>query len=134
LLKKGIIRRLSVVIEHLLEKIIPYIAGVLEVIGVLVVVISALGAVIRLINEKLDFSKEEIKTKFSMGLAFALEFKLGAEIIKTVVVKNLDEFYILAAVTILRMIIGFVIHSEVKSEKKVKEIGRIANKIKEKSV
>jgi len=117
-------RRLSVVIEHFLEKIIPYIAGTLEVIGVLVVVISALRAILKLLNVKLDFSKEEIKIKFSMGLALALEFKLGAEIIKTVVVKSLDEFYILAAVTILRMIIGFVIHSEVKSEKKIEEMNK----------
>ncbi len=112
------------VIEHFLEKIIPYIAGTLEVIGVLVVVISALRAILKLLNVKLDFSKEEIKIKFSMGLALALEFKLGAEIIKTVVVKSLDEFYILAAVTILRMIIGFVIHSEVKSEKKIEEMNK----------
>lgn len=110
------------IIEHFLEKIIPYIAGILEVIGVLVVIISALKAIIRLINVKLDFSREEIKTEFSMGLALALEFKLGAEIIKTVVVKSLDEFYILAAVTILRMIIGFVIHSEVKSQHNIEDM------------
>ncbi len=112
------------IIEHFLEKIIPYVAGTLEVIGVLVVIISALRAILRLLSEKLDFSREEIKIKFSMGLALALEFKLGAEIIKTVVVKSLDEFYILAAVTILRMIMGFVVHSEVKSEKKMEEMDK----------
>jgi len=104
------------IIEHFLGIIIPYLAALLETAGVIVIVMSSVGAIRRLIAENLDYSKDEIKIKLSKGLALALEFKLGAEIIKTILIRSLDEFYILAAVTIMRMLIGFVIHSEVKSQ------------------
>lgn len=119
---------LSVIVEIFLGKIIPYIAGSLEAIGVVIIVISAIRAIGILLNSNLDFSKEEVKLKFSMGLALALEFKLGAEIIKTVLIKNLEEFYVLAVVTILRMLIGFVIQGELKAHK---EEGEVAEKEKE---
>ena len=103
-------------VEAFLSTIIPYIAGILEVIGVIVIIIASFKAAISFIREKFNFQgNDSIRIEFSMGLALALEFKLGAEILKTVVVRTLDEFLILAAVTILRIIISFVIHWEVKA-------------------
>lgn len=110
------------VIEEFLGQIIPYIVGILEAIGVTVIIIASLKSVIKLVKDKLDFYKSDsIRVEFSMGLALGLEFKLGAEILKTVIVRTLDEFLILAAVTILRIIISFVIHWEVKSMEKRNE-------------
>jgi len=41
---------------------------------------------------------------------------LAAEILKTVIVRNFDEMYILAAIILLRAILTFVIHWEIKSD------------------
>lgn len=105
-------------IELFLGEIVPYIAGILEAVGVVVIIIASCKAIIKLISCKVNFYSENIRIEFSMGLALALEFKLGAEILKTVIVRSLEEFFVLAAVTILRMIISFVIHWEVKSMEK----------------
>ena len=111
------------IIEALLARMVPYIAGILEGIGVIVVIIASYKAAIKFIKRKFIFHGDDsIRIEFSMGLALALEFKLGAEILKTVVVRALDEFLILAAVTLLRIIISFVIHWEVKALEKDQKV------------
>lgn len=50
-------------------------------------------------------------------LALALEFKMGAEIVKTVIVRDLTELGILAIVITLRAILYLLIHWEIKNEK-----------------
>lgn len=40
---------------------------------------------------------------------------MGAEILKTLLVRNLDELVILASIVILRFILTFVIHWEISS-------------------
>lgn len=49
-------------------------------------------------------------------LAFALEFKLGGEILRTVITKNMNELYMLGAVILLRSFLTLVIHYEIKFE------------------
>ncbi|HEY8362038.1 MAG TPA: DUF1622 domain-containing protein [Tissierellaceae bacterium] len=105
-------------IELLLKEIIPYIIGILEAIGVFVVIVASCKAFIKLIKYRFDVTREDLKIEFSMGLALALEFKLGAEILKTVTVRSLDEFFVVAAVTVLRMLISFMIHWEVRTKEK----------------
>ena len=51
------------------------------------------------------------------ALALALEFKMGAEIVNTVIVRNLEELGILAIVIALRAILALLIHWEIKNEK-----------------
>lgn len=104
-------------IENLLEVIIPYITGILELIGVFIIIIASLKAVILLIKFRFNMENESIKLSLAKGLALSLEFKLAAEILKTVIVRNLDEFFILSAVVILRVILTFVIHWEINSVK-----------------
>ena len=104
-------------IENLLEVIIPYITGTLELIGVFIIIIASLKAVILLIKFRFNMENESIKLSLAKGLALSLEFKLAAEILKTVIVRNLDEFFILSAVVILRVILTFVIHWEINSVK-----------------
>lgn len=98
---------------HILELISPYISVTLELIGVFIIVYTGMVAFARLILSKMDVSQENIKLYLARGLAFSLEFKLAAEIIKTVTVHTLQEFLILAAVVILRVVMTFVIEWEI---------------------
>ena len=52
--------------------------------------------------------------KFAMGLAAALEFKMAAEILKTVLVRDLNELVVLGAVIVLRALLSLLIHVEMK--------------------
>jgi uncharacterized membrane protein len=46
----------------------------------------------------------------------ALEFKLASEIIKTAIVRDIAEIYVLGAIIIIRVILTLVIHWEIKTE------------------
>ena len=120
-------------LEHLISTLVPNIAHVLELIGVFIIVYSALKAFGRYALRFFNFSDETIKIEFSQALAMALEFKLGAEILKTLVIRTIDELIILASIVILRAALTLIIHWEIESDSKrcnhFKEI-KLANKIK----
>ena len=65
-------------------------------------------------------SYESSKLMISLGkaLALALEFKMGAEIVKTVIVRDLKELAILTIIIALRAVLALLIHWEITSEKK----------------
>ncbi len=102
-------------ITHFLEIVVPYICAVLDSIGILIIIVAALTAVYQLIISGFNWDQAEPKIRFARALAYSLEFKLAAEIIKTVVVHQLDEFLVLAAVVTLRVVLTFVIHWEIKN-------------------
>ncbi len=112
---------IKLVIEEFLVKIIPYITSSLELVGIIIIVLGSLEAVLRLILSKFNFGEENLKINFAKALSLSLEFKLAAEILKTVVIRTLDEFIILSAVVILRVVITFVLHWEIKSSNQIKD-------------
>lgn len=109
------------IIEHFLEAIIPYITASLELIGVVIITIAAIRSLAKFVKNKFDFKDDELGVSFAKAMVLSLEFKLAAEIIKTVTIKSLDEFIILAAVAILRVVLTFVIHWKIKSGAKSME-------------
>ena len=57
------------------------------------------------------------RLKLAKGMAMGLEFKLGSEILRTVVVRDFKEITIVGAVIVLRAALTFLIHWEIKTEK-----------------
>ncbi|MCF6463130.1 DUF1622 domain-containing protein [Clostridium sp. Cult1] len=114
-------------IESFLELFIPYITGFLETIGVIIITVASIKAIIGFVKSGFDFGNENLKIELAKALALSLEFKLAAEILKTVIIRTLDEFLILAAITFLRIIISFVIHWEVDAREKKEITSKEAN-------
>jgi uncharacterized membrane protein len=108
----------GIMLEHLIEFIVPNIAHLLELIGVFIVAYSALKAFFKYALRFFIFTDETIKIEFSQALAMALEFKLGAEILKTLVIRTKEELLILASIVILRAALTFIIHWEIESDSK----------------
>lgn len=104
----------TILLEELLSKAVPYIITVLEFMGVFIIAYSGLKTFYLYLCSGLHSDSHDIKLAFARNLAFALEFKLGGEILRTVITKKLDEMYVLAAIIILRAILTFVIHWEIK--------------------
>ncbi len=100
------------IIEHLLEIIAPYITSSLELIGVAIITIAAGRGIFQFFKNGFNFRGDDVSIDFAKAMALSLEFKLAAEIIKTVVIRTLDEFIILASVAILRVVLSFVLHWE----------------------
>lgn len=102
-------------LEHILSQIVPVIVHMMEAMGVFIITLGALKAFGKYALKLFDFSNDNIKLEFARALALGLEFKMGAEILKTLMIRTLDELIILASIVILRFILTFVIHWEISS-------------------
>ena len=85
--------------------------------GIIVIVSGAFKAIVDYISKAIKKEKYNFKINLGNALAIGLEFKMGAEIIKTVVVRTIDELLILGAIILLRAILAVLIHWEIKTEK-----------------
>lgn len=91
----------------------------LELIGILVILVGAAKAVVHLFTNARH--KHNIIVDFGKMLALSLEFKMGAEIVNTVIVRDLTELATLAVVIVLRALLSLLIHWEIKSERRSEE-------------
>lgn len=107
-------------LHHAIEIVLPYIISILEIMGIFVVVWTAIHEFWEYIQNTFMNTKFDIQINLAEGLATALEFKLAAEILKTVVVQSMDELYILGAVILLRGLMSILIHFEIKGAHGVK--------------
>lgn len=102
-------------IDDTSSQFLPIIIHMMEFMGVFIITFGALKAFVKYARIWFNFSDDNIKLEFAKALALGLEFKLGAEILKTLMVRTLSELIILASIVILRVILTFVIHWEIKS-------------------
>lgn len=93
-------------------------AGVLELIGIIIIVVGSCRALIRLLKCVIEKKNFHVVIDLGKALSLALEFKMGAEIIKTVIIHNLEELAILGIVIIIRALLAFIIHWEIRLEEK----------------
>ena len=113
----------DLILEHY-EAILYFIANItvrtLEFIGISTVIFGA-GRVLfryakRIKNKDADPPNAVIE--LGRSLALALEFKMGAEIVNTVIIRELKELLILGIVILLRAILAVLIHWEITTEEK----------------
>lgn len=106
-------------VHALLVLIIPVISAIIELIGVLIIIYGVVRSLFFFLLSRGNLMASDPKLDLAKALAYSLEFKLAAEILKTVVIQTLDEFVILAAIVVLRVILTFVIHWEIENSEKV---------------
>ena len=106
-------------IEGIFETFVQYSILFLELAGVLILVVTAAKSL-----DGWSTKKEHVQLELAKGIALALEFKLGGEVLRTVIVREQRELIILGAIILLRGALTFLIHWEIKGEEnrmKVKE-------------
>ena len=102
----------------ILEHVIEYGILIFEYIGVGIIIFTCMVSFYKYITRKAD-----TRIYLAKGLAMGLEFKLGSEILRTVVVRQWSEIAIVAGIIVLRAALTFLIHWEIKEEEKGKEHG-----------
>ena len=107
--------------EHILHNLAEVSALTLEFIGVLIIIIGSAKSLIHLSHGLIRHRTINIVVELGKTLALALEFKMGAEIIKTVIVHDLNELAVLGVVIAIRALLAFLIHWEMKMEKNEEE-------------
>lgn len=108
--------------SELLHCIAQFTIYTLELIGILIIIIGSVKAIALIFTKLLHKQKANIVIDLGKSLALALEFKMGAEIINTVIVRDLSELLILGVVIAIRAILAVLIHWEIKMEKDEKKM------------
>ena len=101
------------IIEHFLEMIVPYVAGVLEIIGVLFIIVGVVYALYKLISRRNRVETRHVKLILSEYMTVALDFLLAAEILYTIVVGSWSDIVLIAAIMIMRVGLTALLHWEI---------------------
>lgn len=109
--------------EHFIENIEIYLTYFVEICTVL---LEFCGIVVLLAAAGKCFYQwikgaRTLRLDLAQGIALSLEFKMGSEVLRTVVVREWEELGILGAIIVLRGVLTFLIHWEIKHEEKALE-------------
>lgn len=95
------------------EYAVNYAVLFIELVGTIVLLFSVAVAVVNLCKKE-----PHVRLRLAEGIALALEFKMGGELLRTVLVREWNELLILGAIILLRAAITFLIQWEIKLEQK----------------
>lgn len=111
--ESGPLQKAYAAISEVFDVIVQYLILIVEFIGIAILIYSVFSAVVRLIKRE-----SHVRLHLAEGIALALEFKMGGELLRTVIVREWNELLILGAIILLRAALTFLIQWEIKIERK----------------
>ena len=105
---------IEIYLENFLYSCVGLAIHGFELVGVLIIILAGIKGVIKYIKKESD-----VRLQLAQGMALGLEFKLGSEILRTVIVREFTEIALVAAIIAVRAALTFLIHWEIKNEKHV---------------
>ncbi len=103
-------------LHTLLSNVVDLAIVVFEFIGVFILIFSGIKGAYEYMSKN-----PLARLNLARGMAAGLEFKLGSEILRTVVIRDFDEIFLVGSIIVLRAALTFLIHWEIKNEEKEKE-------------
>ena len=97
-------------LHHLLGIIVEYAIFIFEIVGVLILIWSGVKGVINFLRKD-----PHAGLKLAEGMATALQFKLGGEILRTVVISQFNDIFMVGGIIALRIALTVLIHWEIKN-------------------
>ena len=98
-------------IETIFKLVVQYGILLMECVGVVILLVTTAKSIWGCLHRD-----PHVRLTLAKGIALALEFKLGGEVLRTVIVREPDELVILGAIIVLRGALTFLIHWEIKNE------------------
>lgn len=100
-------------LEHSFETLVRFFILLIEFAGIVVIVIS-------MIRGFIGFMRKDghIRIDLAQGIMLGLEFKIGSEVLRSVIVTNWEELGRLAAIILLRSLLTLLLHWEIDVEEK----------------
>ena len=95
------------------DLIVQYLILLVEFVGIVILIYTIVTAIIGLFKRQ-----PHVRLKLAEGIALSLEFKMGGELLRTVIVREWNELLILGAIILLRAALTFLIQWEIKIERK----------------
>lgn len=100
-------------LEWMLENLVSLAIYLLEFMGVGVIIWTGINGFIHWVKRAGD-----TRIYLARGLALGLEFKVGSEILRTVIVREWTELALVGGIIALRAALSLLIHWEIKVEEK----------------
>lgn len=100
-------------IEHGFETIVRFCILLIELAGIAVIVISMVQGFIGYIRKQ-----EQTRIQLAQGIMLGLEFKIGSEVLRSVIISGWTELGTLAAIILLRSLLTMLLHWEIDVEEK----------------
>lgn len=97
--------------EVILDELVGISIHGFELVGVVIIILSGVQGFVNYVRKD-----PKVRLQLAQGMAMGLEFKLGSEILRTVVVRELSEVALVAAIIAVRAALTFLIHWEIKTE------------------
>ncbi len=97
--------------EEFLEGLANWSILLFEFVGILVLIVAGCIGVRDYITKN-----PKVRLILAEGMALSLEFKLGSEIIRTVIVREINELYFIGFLILIRATLTFIIHWEIRQE------------------
>jgi uncharacterized membrane protein len=118
--------------EEILKSLSEHLAQWVEAAAALVIGLASIKAFISYITVILPrrshrvipgqiIPKDEIRISLARSLALALEFTLGADILKTAVAPTWEAIGMLAAIAVLRTLLNYFLEKELQNAEQRKE-------------
>ena len=101
-------------VELYFDVIVSYARVMMEAIGLVIIVLTAVRCIMGMIWKK----RTNYRIVLAKGICLALEFKLGGEVLGTVLAESFKDLGIIACLIALRASLTFLLHWEIKNEKK----------------
>jgi len=99
------------ILKMLLNNFVEIAIMLFEFIGVIIITLTGIKGIIEYMTKN-----PQTRLNLAKGLAMGLEFKLGSEILRTVVVREFSEILLAGGIILLRSALTFLIHWEIKNE------------------
>jgi uncharacterized membrane protein len=113
-------------LENLIRPYVGYITFAIDVAAGIIIGISAIMALISFIKilrepvEQQTHDKETIRLRLARGMLLALDFEVGSDILKTILVPSTTELTILAVVVGIRIVLSWSLSKEIDRHADVK--------------
>lgn len=98
-------------VESIFQVIVQWGILLMECVGVVILLYTAFKSIYGCLTRD-----PHVRLTLAKGIALSLEFKLGGEVLRTVIVREWSELAILGAIIILRGALTLLIHWEIKTE------------------
>lgn len=103
---------LLISLEYILEIVVNYTIFMFTWIGVLIMIWTGVRGIWNFLRKDSNMG-----LKLAEGMAMALQFKLGAEILRTVIIREPKDLILVGGIIIMRMALTLLIHWEIQKNK-----------------
>ncbi len=100
-------------IDAIFQVLVKGAIHLIELAGMLIIVISMVRGFIDYLR-----MRDGTRIELAQGIMLGLEFKVGSEVLRSVIVSGWNELGTLAAIILLRSLLTFLLHWEIDVEEK----------------